>query len=185
MRSIIHPQRLPRESPAMSRSWSFKSLATIAAAEIVSIVMIAVTATVAPGAEEPTTDPSAKRYVDANEQLVVEIYVRNIKDSTEFYERLGFKVLRKEPKFVELGWEGSRLFLDQAAGQPAPPTTVVANIRVMVPDVDRSWKVCLEMHLPVKHAIGDRYYGLRDFTVVSPDGIGLRFASYLKKKVAK
>jgi hypothetical protein len=41
------------------------------------------------------------------------------------------------------------------------------------------------MHLPVIRAIGDRYYGLRDFTVVSPDGIGLRFASYLKKKPAK
>jgi hypothetical protein len=27
--------------------------------------------------------------------------------------------------------------------------------------------------------IGDRYYGLRDFTIADPDGFGLRFASWL------
>ncbi len=37
----------------------------------------------------------------------------------------------------------------------------------------------------MKLAIGNRYYGLRDFTVVSPDGIGLRFASKLGKKAAE
>jgi hypothetical protein len=90
--------------------------------------------------------------------------------------------VRKEPDFVELGWDDSRLYLEQLAGQPAPPTTLVANVRIMVPDVDRYWKLCQEMKLTVKRAIGDRYYGLRDFTVVSPDGIGLRFASKLKAK---
>jgi hypothetical protein len=54
----------------------------------------------------------------------------------------------------------------------------------MVSDVDRYWKLCQELKLPVKRKIGDRYYGLRDFTVVSPDGIGLRFASKLGKKAA-
>jgi hypothetical protein len=27
--------------------------------------------------------------------------------------------------------------------------------------------------------IGDRYYGLRDFTIADPDGFGVRFASPL------
>ncbi len=35
------------------------------------------------------------------------------------------------------------------------------------------------MNLTVVKEIADRDYGLRDFTVVSPDGIGLRFASRL------
>ena len=113
---------------------------------------------------------------------MVELYVRNIKESTAFYEKLGFKILRGEPTFVELGWESSRLFLEQLPGQPAPPATLVANIRIMVPDVDRYWDLTRQMKLTVKHPIGDRYYGLRDFTVVSPDGIGLRFASNLAKK---
>ena len=149
------------------------------------VSLIAATATEAPGADEHSGDKSKVNYVDASEQLVVEIYVRDVKESMAFYEKLGFKALRKEPTFVELGWESSRLFLEQIAGQPTPPATLVANIRVMVPDVDQAWKLCQEMQLPVKRAIGDRYYGLRDFTVVSPDGIGLRFASYLRKKAAK
>jgi hypothetical protein len=31
-------------------------------------------------------------------------------------------------------------------------------------------------------AIGDRYYGLRDFTIADPDGFGVRFASPLANK---
>jgi hypothetical protein len=50
----------------------------------------------------------------------------------------------------------------------------------MVPDVDRYWTLCGDMKLPVVKPIADRDYGLRDFTVVSPDGVGLRFATRLK-----
>jgi catechol 2,3-dioxygenase-like lactoylglutathione lyase family enzyme len=128
--------------------------------------------------------PIAK-YVDSGEQLVVELYVRSVSDSTAFYEKLGFKTLRKEPIFVELEWENSRLFLEQIKGQPVPPEVIVANIRIMVPDVDRYWKLCQDLHLKVRHRIDDRYYGLRDFTVISPDGIGLRFASKFEKKPAR
>jgi catechol 2,3-dioxygenase-like lactoylglutathione lyase family enzyme len=139
-------------------------------------------------ADEPAKDeppvPAAK-YVDSAEQLVVELYVRSVRESAAFYEKLGFKTLRKEPTFVELGWENSRLYLEQIKTQPAPPEVVVANIRIMVPDVDRYWKLCEQMQLQVRIRIGDRSYGLRDFTVVSPDGIGLRFASKLEKKPAR
>lgn len=123
-----------------------------------------------------------KHYVAADEQLVVEIYVRDVKRSAAFYEKLGFKIRRREPLFVELGWDDSRLYLEQIPGQPAPPKTLVANIRIMVPDVDRCWTQCGELKLPVVKPIADRDYGLRDFTVASPDGVGLRFASRLPKK---
>jgi len=130
----------------------------------------------------PTATESGVKYVEAHEQLIVELYVRDVKRSTSFYEKLGFKAVRTESDFVELGWDDSRLYLEQIPGQPDPPATLVANVRIMVPDVDRYWKLCQEMKLPVQRAIGDRYYGLRDFTVVSPDGIGLRFAAKLGKK---
>jgi catechol 2,3-dioxygenase-like lactoylglutathione lyase family enzyme len=122
------------------------------------------------------------KYVEASEQLIVELYVRDVKQSTAFYEKLGFAVVRKEADFVELGWDDSRLYLEQVPGQANPPATLVANVRIMVSDVDRYWKLCQEMKVPVKRDIGNRYYGLRDFTVVSPDGIGLRFASKIAKK---
>ena len=108
------------------------------------------------------------------------MYVRSVAASQRFYEQLGFRVLRAEPDFAELAWEDCLLFLEEVAGQPTPPETLVCNIRIMVPDVDRYWTLAQQMNLRVIRPIADRYYGLRDFTVVSPDGIGLRFATTLR-----
>ncbi|HSJ56917.1 MAG TPA: VOC family protein [Anaerolineae bacterium] len=116
-------------------------------------------------------------YVPSNEQLVVELYVQDIERSKQFYQELGFDLIRAEPNFAVLGWESSRLLLAEIEGQPAPPSTVVANVRIMVPHVDRYWHLAQRMGLDVLHPIDDRYYGLRDFTVRSPDGIALRFAT--------
>jgi catechol 2,3-dioxygenase-like lactoylglutathione lyase family enzyme len=43
-----------------------------------------------------------KGYVESGEQLVVELYVRHLRDSYEFYRALGFEVVRDAGKFVEL-----------------------------------------------------------------------------------
>jgi catechol 2,3-dioxygenase-like lactoylglutathione lyase family enzyme len=84
------------------------------------------------------------RYVDPTEQLVTEIVVRDIRRSVDFYRRLGFKLLRDGGDFVELSWEDHRLFLAElsafrdargAALTPSPPFPI-ANVRVMVPNVD-------------------------------------------------
>lgn len=119
------------------------------------------------------------KYVESHEQLVVEIYVRSVRQAAGFYEGFGFRALRAEKGFVELGWEESRLFLEEIPDQPEPPERTPANIRIMVPDVDRYWELARSMGLRVINPIADRAYGLRDFTVVSPDGIGLRFATRL------
>jgi catechol 2,3-dioxygenase-like lactoylglutathione lyase family enzyme len=118
-------------------------------------------------------------YVDPTEQLVVELYVVELARSVAFYERLGFRVIRRETNFAELGWEDSRLFIEEVPDLPAPACPPVSNIRIMVPDVDHHWRIAGEMHLPVIRPLGDRYYGLRDFTVLTPDGVALRFASRL------
>ncbi len=49
----------------------------------------------------------------------------------------------------------------------------------MVPDVDALWRRARSVDAPISAPIGDRDYGLRDFTVQDPDGFGLRFASWL------
>ncbi|HMF09030.1 MAG TPA: VOC family protein, partial [Thermoanaerobaculia bacterium] len=61
----------------------------------------------------------------------------------------------------------------------APPPFPLANVRVMVPDVDRHWRTANEMGARIVVPIGNRYYGLRDFTIADPDGFGVRFASTL------
>lgn len=130
------------------------------------------------------------RYVDPTEQLVTEIVVRDIRQSVAFYRRLGFVLLRDGGDFVELTWEDHRLFLaelsafrDLPSGQPlARPEFPVANIRVMVPDVDDLWRLANEVGARVILSIACRYYGLRDFMIADPDGFGIRFASQFEGK---
>jgi len=129
------------------------------------------------------------RYVDSTEQLVTEIVVRDIGRSVEFYERLGFELLRDGGDFVELTFEDHRLFLAElSAFRDAPDAAAVtlppfplANVRVMVPDVDEYWERVNEVGARIIVPLGDRYYGLRDFTIADPDGFGIRFASQLER----
>lgn len=128
-------------------------------------------------------------YVAPTLQLVTEIVVRDILRSTDFYRSLGFELLRDGGDFVELTWEEHCLFLaelsafDVAEGKEvgAPPPFPLANVRVMVPDVDECWSRANQLGARVVVPIGDRYYGLRDFMVADPDGFGVRFAGLLNE----
>jgi len=130
-----------------------------------------------------------RRYVDSTEQLVTEILVRDIKRSVEFYSRLGFALLRDGGDFVEMTWEDHRLFLAELPAFPetsavveaTPPRFPVANVRVMVANVDDYWKLVNDIGARIIIPVADRYYGLRDFTIADPDGFGVRFASLLQR----
>jgi len=50
----------------------------------------------------------------------------------------------------------------------------------LVPDVDDRWRLANEIAAQIVVPLGDRYYGLRDFTLADPDGFGVRFASTLQ-----
>jgi catechol 2,3-dioxygenase-like lactoylglutathione lyase family enzyme len=127
-------------------------------------------------------------YVDPTEQLVIEVVVKEIGRSVDFYRRLGFELLRDGGDFVELTWEHHRLFLAELSAShdardvelPARQTFPIANVRVMVANVDGYWKLAKEMGARIIIPIADRYYGLRDFTIADPDGFGVRFASLLQ-----
>ena len=126
-------------------------------------------------------------YVDPTEQLVTEIVVRDIRRSAGFYRALGFALLRDGGDFMELTWEDHRLFLAELSAfrditdvsAPLRPAFPVANVRVMVPNVDDYWRLANEIGAPVVIPIADRYYGLRDFVIADPDGFGVRFATIL------
>jgi hypothetical protein len=91
-------------------------------------------------------------YVDSGEQLVVALYVRNMKESSEFYQSYGFEVVRDEGTFMELKWEDSRLFLSAVPGTPPPPAMPIGNMRVMVPDVDEYWTLAMALGIMVSIA---------------------------------
>lgn len=113
------------------------------------------------------------------EQLVVEIMVKDLDLSLALYTALGFVIERRAGNFAELLWEGRRLFLDQRSDLAPLSTPARANVRILTSDVDAVWALVQSLGLSVEQPIGDRYYGLRDFTVLDRDGFGLRFATPL------
>ncbi|MEA2553477.1 MAG: hypothetical protein QOJ65_1653 [Fimbriimonadaceae bacterium] len=115
-------------------------------------------------------------HVPPERPLVLEVTCRNIARSTSFYRALGFELVRTEEFFVELRWEGCLLFLDERSDYE-PPKIPAGNVRILVPDVDACWQLCLDLGAAVHMPIENRYYGLRDFTVLDPDGFGIRFAT--------
>ena len=121
-----------------------------------------------------------ENYVNQGEQLVVALYVQDIRKSGEFYRSYGFKVMRDEGTFMELTWEDARLFLSEVPGTPPPPASPIGNLRVMVPNVDQYWNLANEKGATILSPIEDRYYGLRDFIIAGLDGLALRFATWLK-----
>ncbi len=129
--------------------------------------------------------PALAPHVHPTEQLVVELFVRDIGRSTAFYRKLGFELLRDDGSFVELTWEGNRLFLDEHGDLPEVPGPPQANVRVLVGDVDAWWARAKALDAPVLRSIADRHYGLRDFTILDPDGFGVRFGSRLDQEAVE
>ena len=123
---------------------------------------------------------------------MTEIVVKDIERSTRFYCQLGFRVLRDAGDFVELSWEDHLLFIAELSTYhevtgndiklPEPSKFPLANIRIMVANVDEYWKLVKEMGAQIIIPVADRYYGLRDFIISDPDGFGVRFATFLQKQ---
>jgi catechol 2,3-dioxygenase-like lactoylglutathione lyase family enzyme len=113
---------------------------------------------------------------------VVEVFVRDIARSREFYKRLGFQLVEDKGEFLGFAWEDHLLFLDERRDLPPLPSSPQANVRIMVPNVDDYWRLAAELNAPIVAAIADRDYGIRDFTIADPDGFGLRFGSWLSRQ---
>lgn len=110
-------------------------------------------------------------------QSVVEVVVPELEAALDFYRTLGFTVERETPTFVTLRWESTFLFIAQNANATTAPRWT--NVRIVVADVDAIWERVKHLRLPVGSPIGDRPYGLRDFTVRDPAGFEIRFAKVI------
>ena len=88
-------------------------------------------------------------------------------------------MVRDKGAFAELQWENALLFLEANPNAPPPPSFPVGNMRILVPNVDDYWTLSQQMGVQVIRSVENRSYGLRDFTIAGPDGLGLRFATRL------
>ena len=69
-------------------------------------------------------------YIPQSQILVLELFVRNVKVSKQFYLDLGFKVAREEEDFVALKWADSHMiFIDERKELPKDlPTFPQGNV---------------------------------------------------------
>jgi len=111
-------------------------------------------------------------------QGVLEVVVPDLAAALAFYRRLGFTTERETPTFVTLRWNTTLLFVAQNSDATTAPRW--ASLRIIVPDVDAIWSHVQQQRLPIGVPIGDRPYGLRDFTVKDPAGFEVRFAQILE-----
>ena len=114
-------------------------------------------------------------FEELTSQLVTELPVRSLAESLSFYRAAGFKLVRATPTFGVLAWGDRYLFLVERADAQVGATP--ANLRVIVGDVDAVFAQATERAWRVREPPADRGYGLKDFTVLDPDGYELRFAA--------
>jgi uncharacterized glyoxalase superfamily protein PhnB len=119
--------------------------------------------------------------------LTVELFVPDVDASVRFYtEHLGFELLRVEPEgeaatFAVVALGGAVILIAHESLAGGVGLTKGSghglSVRVMVDDVDAVYQRVRDLGVDVVAEIGDRYYGLRDFSILDCDGIHLRFAS--------
>jgi catechol 2,3-dioxygenase-like lactoylglutathione lyase family enzyme len=125
------------------------------------------------------SNDNTRRYAEHAKQLVAEVFVLDIERSLAFYRQLGFELQSRHGGFAVLTWDDHEFFLDERPDLPPRVDALRVNIRVMVPDVDAYWGRALQMGAQVAAPIEDREYGLRDFTIIDPDGCGVRFGTWI------
>ena len=118
--------------------------------------------------------PTCPAIEERTAQGVVEIVGPDLDRALAFYTALDFCVERRTGDFAVVNRRGCRLFLVE--NRNAPTGKRWTNLRIVVDDVDAVWMRANELGLPIVVAIGDRPYGLRDFTLADPSGFEIRFA---------
>lgn len=114
-------------------------------------------------------------FDELSAQLVAELPVRSLAESISFYRAAGFRLVRATSTFAALCWGDRYLFLTERPTAGVGEAAV--NLRVIVGDVDARFEEAKTKGWTIRHPLADRGYGLRDFTVLDPDGYELRFAA--------
>lgn len=119
--------------------------------------------------------------------LTVELFVPDVEASVRFYaDKLGFETLRVEREggdasfaVVALGRAVILIAHESLIGNVGIETGSGhgISVRVMVDDVDAMYARAREAGATVVSEIDDRYYGLRDFSILDLNGFHLRFAA--------
>jgi uncharacterized glyoxalase superfamily protein PhnB len=114
-----------------------------------------------------------------NAALAVELLVPDVREAVAFYaETLGMEFLRADDDGVggysfaamALGEAFVMLMADSYQHHDLTNRGAGIDIRLVVPDVDAVYRRVMDAGVEITKPIGDRDYGLRDFTMRDPNG---------------
>jgi catechol 2,3-dioxygenase-like lactoylglutathione lyase family enzyme len=118
------------------------------------------------------------------QQVVPALRITDYGRSKAFYaDGLGFQVVWEHrfephfPVFMEITRDGLTIYLTQHSGD----CKVGGLVHFYVPDVDAWYAELQSKGVPIKEPPNESIEGLRDMTVVDPDGNQLRICTRLKK----
>ena len=121
------------------------------------------------------------------QQVVPAFRITDYARSKAFYvDGLGFHIdweHRFEPHlpvFMQVSRDGLTFYLTEHTGD----CQVGGLVHLYVPDVDAWYAECLRKGVPVQEAPNESLDGLRDMTVVDPDGNQLRIGTRLRAEPA-
>jgi len=121
------------------------------------------------------------------QQVVPALRITDCARSKAFYvDGLGFHIEWEHrfephlPVFMRVSRDGLAFYLTEHEGD----CQVGGLVHLYVPDVDAWYAECLRKGVPVKEAPNESLEGLRDMTVVDPDGNQLRIGTRLKAEPA-
>lgn len=107
-------------------------------------------------------------------QGAVEVFCRSLPAAIDFYTKVGFIVERRAPTFIALKRDSLYLFLNERAKALQGDRGI--QLRIITPDVDALAAKFKADAIHFEMELSDRYYGLREFSVIDPCGFVLRFA---------
>ena len=118
------------------------------------------------------------------QRVVPALRITNYLQSKTFYtDGLGFRIEwehRFEPNFpvfMSVSRDGMEIFLSEHAGD----CQVGGLVHFYVPDVDACYEEFRKKQIAVKERPNESLEGMRDMTVIDPDGNQLRFITMLEK----
>jgi catechol 2,3-dioxygenase-like lactoylglutathione lyase family enzyme len=121
------------------------------------------------------------------QQVVPALRITDCARSRAFYvDGLGFHIEWEHrfephlPVFMRVSRDGLAFYLTEHEGD----CQVGGLVHLYVPDVDAWYAECLRKGVPVKEAPNESLAGLRDMTVVDPDGNQLRIGTRLRAEPA-
>ena len=119
------------------------------------------------------------------QRVVPALRITNYARSKAFYvEGLGFKVEGEHrfephfPVFMSISRDGMEIYLSGHAGD----CQVGGLVHFYVPDVDACYAEFRNRQIAVREPPSESLEGMRDMTVVDPDGNQLRFITLLAKE---